>query len=175
MLGSFFLSFFGNIFSWCPGTGQSHSWHCGLSAVPLAIGINSVCSTDKCSNYHKYFYFIIFENLKNTNLFTCAGLSCGTWSVDLHCGLCIFSCSMWHLVPWLGIEPGPPALGAQRLSYWTNRKVPWPLFQKITEWDFRLVEGWRCGFQLQCCWRWPSHLASLNPSNLNGWMRRAEL
>ena len=26
------------------------------------------------------------------------------------------SCSMWDLAPWPGIEPGPPALGAQSLS-----------------------------------------------------------
>ena len=27
-------------------------------------------------------------------------------------------CSMCGLVPWAGIEPGPPALGAQNLSHW---------------------------------------------------------
>ena len=26
------------------------------------------------------------------------------------------NCSMWDLVPWPGIEPGPPALGAQVLT-----------------------------------------------------------
>ena len=36
----------------------------------------------------------------------------------------IFSCSMWDLVPWLGIKPGHPALGAQSLSHWTIREVP---------------------------------------------------
>ena len=36
----------------------------------------------------------------------------------------LFSCSMWNLVPWPGIEPRPPAWGAQRLSHWTTRKVP---------------------------------------------------
>ena len=30
---------------------------------------------------------------------------------------------MWDLVPWMGIEPRPPALGAQRLSHWTTREV----------------------------------------------------
>ena len=35
----------------------------------------------------------------------------------------IFSCSMWDLVLWPGINPGPPALGAQSLSHWTTRKV----------------------------------------------------
>ena len=34
------------------------------------------------------------------------------------------SCSMWDLAPWPGIEPGPPALGAQSLSHWTTREVP---------------------------------------------------
>ena len=30
----------------------------------------------------------------------------------------------WDLVPWPGIEPGPPALLAQSLSRWTTREVP---------------------------------------------------
>ena len=34
------------------------------------------------------------------------------------------SYGMWDLVPWPGIEPGPPALGGQSLSHWTNQKVP---------------------------------------------------
>ena len=38
------------------------------------------------------------------------------------CG--IFSCGMWDLVPWPGIEPGPPALGGQSLNHWTTREVP---------------------------------------------------
>ena len=33
------------------------------------------------------------------------------------------SCGMWDLVPWPGIEPGLPALGASSLSHWTNREV----------------------------------------------------
>ena len=35
-----------------------------------------------------------------------------------------FSCSTWDLVPWPGIEPSPPTLGAQSLSHWTTRDVP---------------------------------------------------
>ena len=34
------------------------------------------------------------------------------------------SCSMWDLVPLRGMEPGPPALGAQSLSRWTTREAP---------------------------------------------------
>ena len=36
-------------------------------------------------------------------------------------GLC---CSMWDPVPQTGIQPRPPALGAQSLSHWTTREVP---------------------------------------------------
>ena len=32
-------------------------------------------------------------------------------------------CGMWALVPWPGIEPRPPALEMQSLSYWTTRDV----------------------------------------------------
>ena len=38
------------------------------------------------------------------------------------------SCSRWDLVPWLGVEPGPPALGARSLSHRTTRKVPYAYF-----------------------------------------------
>ena len=42
------------------------------------------------------------------------------------CKLLIFG--MWSLVPWPGIEPGPPALGAQslNLNHWAAREVPRP-------------------------------------------------
>lgn len=33
----------------------------------------------------------------------------------------IFSCSLWDLVPWPGIERGPPVLGMKSLSHWTAR------------------------------------------------------
>ena len=34
------------------------------------------------------------------------------------------SCSMRDLVPWPGIEPGPPALEVWSLNHWTTREVP---------------------------------------------------
>ena len=40
-------------------------------------------------------------------------------------GTRIFSCSMRDVVPWPGIEPGSPALGAWTLNHWTTREVPW--------------------------------------------------
>ena len=36
----------------------------------------------------------------------------------------LFCCSMWVLVLWPAINPGPPTLGAWRLSHWTTREVP---------------------------------------------------
>ena len=38
---------------------------------------------------------------------------------------CKLSCSMWDLVLWPEIEPGPPAVGGQNLSHWTIREAPW--------------------------------------------------
>ena len=42
----------------------------------------------------------------------------------LSCGMLAFSYGIWDLVPWPGIEPGPPALGAQSLDHWTTRLSP---------------------------------------------------
>ena len=42
----------------------------------------------------------------------------------LSCSMQTLSCSIWDLVPWPGIEPGPPALGAWSLNRWTTREVP---------------------------------------------------
>ena len=49
-------------------------------------------------------------------------------TLGLGCG--IFSCGMWDVVPWSGIEPGPPASGAWNLSHWTTREVPIFLFYR---------------------------------------------
>ena len=46
----------------------------------------------------------------------------------------LLSCGMWDLVPWPGIEPWPPTLGAQSLSQWTTREVPVKVaFEQIPE------------------------------------------
>ena len=55
-------------------------------------------------------------------LFGCAGSL--WWHVES-----FFSCSMWDLVPWPGMEPVPRALGAQSLlSPWISREVPWSFY-----------------------------------------------
>ena len=44
----------------------------------------------------------------------------------------IFSCCMRNVVPWPGIEPRPPALGAQSLTHLTIREVPFLEFWKMS-------------------------------------------
>ena len=55
------------------------------------------------------------------------------------CSIQTLSCGMWDPVPWLGIEPGPLALGARSLSHWTTREAPHHLFLILTtsqkDWD----------------------------------------
>ena len=41
---------------------------------------------------------------------------------------------MWDLVPWPGIKPGPPALGAQSLSHWTYQGSPHNFIPSVAEW-----------------------------------------
>ena len=54
------------------------------------------------------------------------GLSCSTHDLRSSVAACK------DLVPWPGIKPGPPVLGAWSLSHWTTKKVPWgPLLIKL--------------------------------------------
>jgi len=47
------------------------------------------------------------------------------------------SCSVWDLVPWPGMEPGPPALGEWSLCHWTTREVSQHHnFSRFWEWNF---------------------------------------
>ena len=51
--------------------------------------------------------FFFFPNIYYFYLFGCTGIV-----------------GMWDLVLQPRIDPGPPALGVQSLSHWTNRQVP---------------------------------------------------
>ena len=54
------------------------------------------------------------------------GLSCSTHDLRSSVAACK------DLVPWPGIKPGSPVLGAWSLSHWTTKKVPWgPLLIKL--------------------------------------------
>ena len=61
----------------------------------------------------------------------------------------IFSCSMWDLVPWPGITPRPPALGAQNLCHWITRQVPllWFLLPTGSSWK----DNWQKVHEAQFC------------------------
>ena len=52
--------------------------------------------------------------VSNMYLFGCASVSYGTWD--------LFSCGMWDLLLWPGMEPGPSALEARSLSHRTTKE-----------------------------------------------------
>ena len=82
-------------------------------------------SADQPNSRAHLLSFLIF-----TYLFILAALALRCGTRDLRCGMWTLSCGMWDLVPWPGIEPGPPALGAQSLSHWTTRDIPQSLSSK---------------------------------------------
>ena len=105
---------------------------CSISYLLFPSGTHYTCTkycpTGHCGSVHFVTAFFLF-----CYLFTRLGwvLAVAGRIFSLHLAWGIFSwgmwtlsCSMWDLVPWLGIKPGPPALGARGLSHWTTRKVP---------------------------------------------------
>ena len=60
------------------------------------------------------------------------------WLLVVACG--IFSCHMWDLVPWPGMEPRPPALNTQSLSHWITREVLEPKQSRNANTD--CSQGW---------------------------------
>ena len=58
----------------------------------------------------------LFRSLWGVFLFVCL-FDC------IRCGMRNLSCGIWDLVPWQGLEPGPPALGARSLCHQTTREV----------------------------------------------------
>ena len=102
---------------------------CGLRADNMAIGCVLVRTADESAYYSDSLWALkLFK--KNIYLFiwlcrilvAACGIfiaACGIFS----CGMWTLSCSVWDLVPWPGIEPGLPALGARSLSHWTTWEV----------------------------------------------------
>ena len=80
----------------------------------------------------KMIHFLIFKYLSNYIYSASLGLSCVTQDLRSFGGhLGSFTCGMWNLVPWPGIEPGSPALGVQSLGHWTTREVLVVHFQHV--------------------------------------------
>jgi len=84
-------------------------WTLNVFCISLIIMFFILLMISRCS-------IIIFLNLYFIYLFGC------TESWLQYTG---FSCGMWDLVLWPGIEPAPPTLGAWNLSHWTTREVPY--------------------------------------------------
>ena len=76
----------------------------------LALSLYTPATMDFFFNV--YFYFFIWP--KWVSVVACRICSCSMRAL---------SCCMWDLVPWLGIEPRPPALGVWSLSHWTTRGI----------------------------------------------------
>ena len=82
----------------------------------------------------------------------CAIFSCGMQApLVVVCELLVVAC-MWDLVPWPGMEPGPPALGARSLNHWTTSEVPGSHF------SFSLVCGRNHG--RKPTWSWHLQVSS---------------
>ena len=77
-------------------------------------------SLKKKKNIYIYIYIYLFVYL------AVPGLSWGMQDLLLW-HIRSLSCGMWDLIPWWGIEPGSPELGAQSLSHSTSREVPWAI------------------------------------------------
>ena len=60
----------------------------------------------------------------NQLIWLCRVLVAALGVFHLCSGMQTLSCGMWNLVPWPGMEPGPPTLRTWRLSHWTTRGVP---------------------------------------------------
>ena len=69
--------------------------------------------------------FASFTSLMSPELAGGFFTTSATWEALIAaCSIIFFSCDMWDLVPWLEIEPRPPALGAQILNHCPTRAVP---------------------------------------------------
>ena len=63
----------------------------------------------------------------------------------------LFSCSMWDLVPWPLMEPGPLALVLWSLSHWTTREVPGLTFRSDISWRPEMENSKTKGLHLVLC------------------------
>ena len=89
--------------------------------------LGSYRSTRQCRLLLHFFFFFfniyLFIWLHRVSVAVGGLLSCGMWTL---------SCGMRDLVPWPGIEPGPPALGVWSLIHCATREVPSVAFLRIS-------------------------------------------
>ena len=101
----------------CPG---GSFWPTVLSLSPWLF-MFSEQSLYKPSNWNLFFPFNVWIVLTSMHFFFFFKYLAAP---GLIAARRIFSCSMWDLVPWPGIEPQPPTLGGHYPSHWTTWEAP---------------------------------------------------
>ena len=87
-----------------------------------------------CGSFFKNTYMYVFIWLLQALVAAHRIFSFGMWTL---------SCGMWDLVPWPGIQPGPPALRVLSLSHGTTREIPTVALCFVNSSD---PLPWRLGF-----------------------------
>ena len=87
-------------------------WPPSLAPGPQNCHVSGLLIYPSAHDTWKSFFFFFFKDYLLLFILSSQGLSC----------------NMWDLVPWPGVEPRPPALGAWSLSHWSTREVPWKSF-----------------------------------------------
>ena len=103
-------------------------------------------------------------------------------------GVGVFSCDVWDLAPWPGIEPGSPALGAQSLSHQgspegrdaSNSPLPNSSgFDSTLRWIMKhMCEGSTFCFPygaVSGCWVWGMFIKQDGPTQLARKQRSKEI
>ena len=135
--------------SFCPRSSYIYPWCLKVCCVCLLscaqLFWNSMVCSPLCSSVHGISKARILErgcHFLLQGIFPTLGLNLHLlwllhWQVDslplhhlgcpqvfIYSAAAALNCSVRDLVPWPGMEPGPPALGVWRLNHWTTRGVP---------------------------------------------------
>ena len=97
------------------GTGRGRGWGKDTAWILISERFSSVKS---CLAFCRIFSLSLF----------CPPFLFLSFFLFLFLAVLSLSC-MQDLIPWPGMEPGPPALEVQSLSYWTTREVPCMIFK----------------------------------------------
>ena len=105
---------------WGPlGLSTAGSWAAPLRVRPSCPVWRGASKRQLCFFSNIYLFWLCWVLVVAYGIF-----SCGMWDLWLQYADFLVAACLWDLVPRPGIEPGPPALGAQSLTHWTTREVP---------------------------------------------------
>ena len=99
----------------CLSWGLGEAEGCGLTAASQSLKKRN---TQALASGLVFFFFFFKYLFLSTWLCRVLVEACRMFNFSLW----TLSCGIWYLVPWPGIKPGPPALGAQPLSHWSTRE-----------------------------------------------------